>query len=223
MKILSRFYNWAYHLYTRLALNISYDFQVWRAEEYPEGPKIYCSNHFSSSDVHFVSTLMDEPLHMVIGSGFTIKIARYFLKHMEQIPADTKENRAHVIDEAVKYLKKGESVYIFPEGKLNSLEKMDEFKAGIARIYLKYPVPIVPIGLLAPKRRVRHKYSAAAERNLTIVSRNYYANIGRSMQFPQAIEKAKTDRKGAEKLILDELYQEIDALINDLKTNKFWS
>ncbi|MCH3916155.1 MAG: 1-acyl-sn-glycerol-3-phosphate acyltransferase [Spirochaetia bacterium] len=223
MKLLSRFLNGVYRLFTKASLQISYDFQVWQAQELPKGPKIFCSNHFSSSDVHFVTTLSDGPLHMVIGPGFTIKFVRHLLRWMEQIPADTKENRAKVVDRAVTYLDKGENIYIFPEGKLNIMEKMENFKPGIARMYLKKHVPIIPIGLLAPRRRVRHRHSAAAGRNLTIVSRNYYANIGRPMEFPDALETAKTDQKKAEQMILDQLQEEIYRLIDDLKTNKFWS
>ncbi|NCC70360.1 1-acyl-sn-glycerol-3-phosphate acyltransferase [bacterium] len=212
-----------YKSIVKILLNINYDFCVWKEESYPEGPKIFCSNHFSSSDVHFVSTLSHDPLHIVIGPGFSIKYVKNFLSWTEQIPALTYEDKKAVVQNAVKYLKNGDNVYIFPEGRLNTQEDLDIFRAGIARIYLAYPVPIIPIGLIAPKRRVRDKHSSAAKRKVTVVNKNYYANIGKALYFKEEEEIAKTDPKLAENMILDKLRKKISFLIDDVKTNKFWS
>ena len=212
-----------YKSIVRISLNFNYDFYVWKEEEFVKGPKIFCSNHFSSSDVHFVTTLTKEPLHMVIGPGFSIKYVNKFLYWTEQIPALTQEDKYNVVDAAVKYLKDGDNVYIFPEGRLNTQEELDIFRAGIARIYLKYPVPIIPIGLIAPKRRVKDKHSTTARRKITVVNKNYYANIGKALYFKEEEELAKTDQKLAEKQILEKLKDKISFLIDDVKTNKFWS
>ncbi|MGD1816559.1 MAG: lysophospholipid acyltransferase family protein [Pleomorphochaeta sp.] len=212
-----------YKSIVKISLNFNYDFYVWKEEEFVKGPKIFCSNHFSSSDVHFVTTLTKEPLHMVIGPGFSIKYVNKFLYWTEQIPALTQEDKYNVVDAAVKYLKDGDNVYIFPEGRLNTQEELDIFRAGIARIYLKYPVPIIPIGLIAPKRRVKDKHSTTARRKITVVNKNYYANIGKALYFKEEEELAKTDQKLAEKRILEKLKDKISFLIDDVKTNKFWS
>lgn len=160
---------------------------------------------------------------MVIGPGFGIPVVGSFLHWTEQIPALTPEDKHQVVDTAVRYLKDGDSVYIFPEGRLNTIEQLDTFRAGLARIYLKNPVPVVPIGLIAPKRRVRRKQSQVAGREMTVVSKNYYANIGTPMEFPEALEIAKTDQKKAEDMIMEAIKQEVSHLIDDIKTNKFWS
>lgn len=212
-----------YRTIVKISLSINYDFLVWKEEDYPPGPKIFCSNHFSSSDAHFVTTLSKEPLHMIIGPGFSIRYVRNFLSWCEQIPALTIEDKRNVIKNSVKYLKQGDNIYIFPEGRLNTQEQLDTFRAGIARIYLKYPVPIIPIGLIAPKRRVRDKLSPAARRKVTVVSKNYYANIGKALYFKEEEQIAKVDKKLAETMILDKLRNEISCLIDDVKTNKFWS
>ncbi len=223
MKKRARFLHGVYRTIIRLILQLNYDFQVWQETELPPGPKIYCSNHFSSSDANFVTTLMPEPLHMVIGPGFGIPVVGSFLHWTEQIPALTNEDKHQVVDCAVEYLKQGDSVYIFPEGRLNTIEQLDIFRAGLARIYLKNPVPVVPIGLIAPKRRVRRKQSQVAGREMTVVSKNYYANIGEPMEFPEALEVSKTDPKRAEEMIMEAVKSEVSRLIADIKTNKFWS
>lgn len=223
VKPLAKILNRCYRSVVKVMLHLNYDFFVWQEEPLPKGPKILCSNHFSSSDVHFVTTLTNDDLHMVIGRAYGIPIVRHFLKWTEQIKALTPDDRKHVVSEAVRYLEKGDSVYIFPEGKLNLQGKLETFHAGVARIYLRNPVPVVPIGLIAPRRRVKYKFSLAAGRDMTVVSKNYYANIGRALQFPQALEMAKTDPKKAEDMICRELEAQVSRLVDDIKETKFWS
>ena len=223
MKPISRILHSIYRSVVKLSLQVNYDFQTWQEADLPSGPKLFCSNHFSSSDVHFVTTLMKDPLHVVIGPGFGLPVVKRFLSMTEQIRALTPDDRKKVVQVAADYLKKGDSVYIFPEGKLNTQEKLVVFRPGIARIYLANPVPIIPIGLIAPRRRVRDKLSKAAGRNMTVVSKNYYANIGKPMEFPMALEIAKTDVNVAEKMICDALTFEVSRLITEIKTEKFWS
>lgn len=223
MKPFSRVLHTIYRKVVGIILSLNYDFQTWQAEALPPGPKIFCSNHFSSSDAHFVTTLMPDVLHMVIGPGFGMPVVGRFLHWTEQIPALTDKDRKLVVGRAQEYLLKGDSIYIFPEGRLNTQEELDLFRAGVARIYLAQPVPVVPIGLIAPKRRVRNKPSKTSGRSMTVVSKNYYANIGKPMHFPQALELAKTDRKAAECMITDELKRTVNDLITEIKTDKFWS
>ena len=166
---------------------------------------------------------MKDPLHMVIGPGFGIPVVGNFLGWTEQIRALSPEDRKKVVTKAASYLKQGDSVYIFPEGALNTQRQLSLFRPGVARIYLENPVPIVPIGLLAPRRRVTNKRSKTAGRSMTVVSRNYYANIGTPLEFPEAIELAKTDRKAAEQMICSLLTVEVSHLIEEIKTDKFWS
>ncbi|WP_320129340.1 lysophospholipid acyltransferase family protein [uncultured Sphaerochaeta sp.] len=223
MKPLSRFLHGIYRKVVKLSLQLNYDFQTWQETPLPTGPKIFCSNHFSSSDVHFVTTLMEDPLHVVIGPGYGIPVVGSFLHWTEQIKALSKSDRTKVVDTSVSYLKEGDSIYIFPEGRLNTQQQIEIFRPGIARIYLKNPVPIIPIGLIAPKRRVKDKHSKTAGRKMTVVSRNYYANIGKPMEFPQALVLAKTNQAEAEQMICDALKERVTCLINEIKTEKFWS
>ena len=124
MNVFRLFLHRTYRKVVKIILALSYDFQTWQECELPSGPKIFCSNHFSSSDVHFVTTLSDDVLHIVIGPGFGIPVVGSFLGWTEQIPALTKEDRKQVVAKAVSYLQKGESVYIFPEGGLNTQETL---------------------------------------------------------------------------------------------------
>ncbi|MGN0907374.1 MAG: lysophospholipid acyltransferase family protein [Bullifex sp.] len=223
VKLHAKILHGIYRLSVRIFLSIRFDFHSWKAEPLPEGPKIFVSNHFSSSDAHFVTTLMKDDLHMVIGPGFNVPLLKHYLVWAEQIPANTKENRARVVEKAVDYLKKGDSIYIFPEGMLNTGNELLEFKKGAARIYLESGAPVIPIGLIAPKRGIRKRDSNFTGHEMTVVSKNYYANIGSPMTFPEESELALKDRSEAEEIITRKIKEEVSFLIDDIKTNRFWS
>ena len=228
MNIVKRFIYKCIQSVLRIQLKIFYDFRVWGKENLVSGPKIFCSNHFSSSDPGFVITLMDEPVHMVIGSAFGIPLLSNILELGEQINAYAEEDRKAVVDKAVGYLEKGESVYIFPEGDLNDQKTLKRFYLGLARIYMSCPVPIIPIGLIAPRRNVRDRDITVNEvlyHQLRVVSKNYYANIGRSLTLLE--RPVRTDDREYEKELAVEITSKvkdaIEELINDIKVNKFWS
>jgi len=204
----------------RIYLRTFVEFQIWGQENLNEAtpPCIYCSNHFSSTDPFFVITLMKEPVHMVIGPGFSVPIAKHFLKWMEQINALPK-HRKEVIPRAVEYLKKGESIYIFPEGDLNNQIEFRQFYHGMAKIYQEYPVPIIPIGIVSPRSHVKRK-SATIQvgehvyETLTVLSGKYYANIGKPLHFPQNMPVEE---------ITEQVRKQLEYLIWDIKVNKFWN
>ena len=221
MNIGSTILHRVYRIGVKISLHLAFDFYTWRSSKISKGPKIYVSNHFSSSDAHIVTTLMKEDLHMVLSRAFTVPLLKTYLKYAEQIPANTKENRAKVVDRCVHYLKKGESIYIFPEGMLNTDNELLEFKKGVARLYLKYPVPIVPIGLIAPKRSINSKVGKLTNYDMKVVSKNYYCNIGDEMTFEQEL---KMEDKGlAEEIIMSKIKDRVQYLIDDIRNNKFWS
>ena len=219
----ARFLHHIYRRAVKIFLSIKFDFQTWFYSPLPKGPKIFVSNHFSSSDAHFVTTIMKDDIHMVIGPGFNVPLLKFYLKLAEQIPANNKENRSKVVNKAKEYINNGDSIYIFPEGMLNTGNSLLEFKKGAARIYLETKVPIIPIGLIAPMRRVKKKDSSFVGHEMTVVSKNYYANVGKPMTFEEEIEIAKYDRAKAEELITEKIKKEVEFLINDIKTNRFWS
>ncbi|MFP4363487.1 MAG: lysophospholipid acyltransferase family protein [Spirochaetia bacterium] len=208
--------------YIRTNLHLSYDFRVWGAENIPEQPNIYCSNHFSSADPYFAMTLMKEPVHMIIGSAWSLPVASIFLKISQQINAYG-EKRKTAVRDAVQWLEQGESVYVFPEGELGDQLGLQHFYAGMARIYLQNPVPIIPIGLVAPRRYVKTKdveYGNVFFHRLFVASKYYYANIGEPMRFPE-IEKWE-DKRAAEKEITRLVKERVSFLIDDIKESKFW-
>ena len=204
----------------KLYLNIFLEFKVWGKENIPDGPKIFCS-----TDPFYMITIMDEPIHMIIGPGFTVPVFKQVLKMGKQINA-LPENREKVIPTAVEYLKKNESIYIFPEGDLNDQKILRSFYTGLARIYLSYPVPIVPIGIISPIRYVKEKkrnlkIGEIEYKTLTVLTGKFYANIGKPLRFPDFENKGLTT-ESIEK-VTDQIKKKIELLISEIKSEKFWS
>ncbi len=209
----------------KLYLSTFLEFKVWGKENIPEGPKIFCSNHFSSTDPFYVFTIMDEPVHMIIGPGFSVPLFKHVLKMGKQINA-LSENKGRVIPSAIEYLKNGESIYIFPEGDLNDQKSLGNFFSGMARIYLSYPVPIIPIGIVSPIRYVKEKeknivIGETVYRTLTVLTGKFYANIGKPLTFPE-IEKTGMTAE-AVGMVTEKVKNMIESLIYDIKVDKFWS
>lgn len=219
MKFFPRIAHRIYRIVVKLLLQFNYDFSVWKATNLNNAPYIYCANHFSSSDAHFVTSLMKEDLHMMVGPGFAIPIVKTFLHFTEQIPALSKEDRLKALDKAKGYLDKDESVFIFPEGKLN--KDLGLFYPGIAKLHLQTKKDIVAIGLIAPSRRLKKKRSSLAQRDMVIVSRNYYANLSEPLNYIEDVRGMSEDE--ALDYIINKIKSKIQFLIDDIKTNKFWS
>jgi len=170
-------------------------------------------------------TIMDEPIHMIIGPGFSVPVFKQVLKIGKQINA-LPENREKVIPTAIEYLKKNESIYIFPEGDLNNQKLLRSFYSGMARIYLSHPVPIIPIGIISPIRYVKEKeknikVGEIEYKTLTVLTGKFYANIGKPLRFPDFEKEGLTD--DAIEKVTGSIKKKIELLIRDIKINKFWS
>lgn len=130
------------------------DLRVFGRGSLPPGPKIYVTNHISSTDPYWIIPEFTEPVHVVIGPGYNSAPARWLLDRFEQINA-MPEHRKTVVEQAAMYLARGDSVYNAPEGDLHPPFSLGRFYPGVARIYRQTPVPIVPIALAAPVSALR--------------------------------------------------------------------
>ncbi len=72
---------------------------------------------------------------------------RFLVELSQSIWVDMKE-RARTLFVALEYLKKGESLLIFPEGTRSPDGKIRKGQTGIAALALTAKVPIVPVGLV---------------------------------------------------------------------------
>jgi 1-acyl-sn-glycerol-3-phosphate acyltransferase len=123
-------------------------FDVRGAEHVPAtGGAIICSNHVSFFDFTFLG-LGALPQHRLV--RFMAKSAVFdhwfsgrFMRAMHHIPVDRKAGAA-AFDLAVRALKDGEVVGVFPEATISTSFTVKDLKAGAARMAVQAGVPIIP-------------------------------------------------------------------------------
>src|SRR5215218_7818538 len=141
-----------YRLVIRLALIVfrlfRFRFDVRGSEHVPTtGGAIICSNHVSFFDFTFLG-LGALPQHRLV--RFMAKAAVFhhwfsgpFMRAMHHIPVDRKAGAA-AFESAVRALKDGEVVGVFPEATISTSFTVKDLKAGVARMAVDAGVPIVP-------------------------------------------------------------------------------
>ena len=141
-----------YRLIIRLALVvfwlIGFRFEVRGSKHLPTtGGAIICSNHVSYFDFTFLG-LGALPRHRLV--RFMAKAAVFqhwfsgpFMRAMGHIPVDRKAGAA-AFDSAVRALKDGEVVGVFPEATISTSFTVKDLKAGAARMAVDAGVPLIP-------------------------------------------------------------------------------
>lgn len=158
---------------------------------------VYMGTHKSYFDIVIMIALIDEPL-IFIGKEEVNKMPfiRTWFRTIGGIAIERDDIRQsfQVILEAIKQLKNGYSVAIFPEGTRAVGEEMGEFKAGSFKLATKANVPIIPMAmqntfkLLEEKRRVKPA--------------DIYVNIGEPIDVPNLTkDKQKTIAKDTESYV----------------------
>lgn len=108
---------------------------------------IFVSNHKSVFDVIPPATITDKPVHFMAKKEIFEKgLGKWFTGKCECIPVNRDGTDVRAIMQAMKYLKDGSIVCIFPEGTRNKTDNVFlPFKSGAAALSIKTKTPIVPI------------------------------------------------------------------------------
>lgn len=197
------------------------DCRVWGNENIPPGPKIFVANHITSHEI-LLTTFFPEPVHVVVGPACKSRIVAGLCHYLEQINA-MPAHRKTVIPEAVKYLQRGDSVFLNPEGDFCELFQMGRFYPGVARMYRLTHAPIVPIAVLAPKsslRALRSTIEVDGHIYRTVVVRRgpYCVRFGKPF-FPECPDGSNDQQESA---ILEQIKSRIEGLVEDTRVNTFW-
>ena len=141
-----------YRFVIRLALVVfrlfGFRFDVRGSEHVPTtGGAIICSNHVSFCDFTYLG-LGALPRHRLVrfmakSSVFDHWFAGRFMRAMQHIPVDRKAGAA-AFEAAVRALKDGEVVGVFPEATISTSFTVKDLKAGAARMASQSGAPIIP-------------------------------------------------------------------------------
>jgi 1-acyl-sn-glycerol-3-phosphate acyltransferase len=117
-----------------------------------DGPKIVVANHPNMSDSFVLPFIFPEDLTFLIQANtFSVPVIGFLLRKSGQIPVVKGQGRM-ALDAALKRLSKGETIVIFPEGKLNHGKELCRAGSGAAVLAKRSGAPILPIGFYVSPR-----------------------------------------------------------------------
>jgi len=165
-----------YRLVIRLALIVfrlfGFRFDVRGAENVPAtGGAIICSNHVSYFDFTFLG-LGALPQHRMVRfmakSGvFGHWFAGPFMRAMRHIPVDRTAGAA-AFEAAIRALKDGEVIGVFPEATISSSFTVKDLKAGAARMAVDAAVPLIPAAVWGGHRVATKNHKVELRRHVPV-------------------------------------------------------
>jgi 1-acyl-sn-glycerol-3-phosphate acyltransferase len=149
-----------------------FHFDVRGSEHVPaSGGAIICSNHVSFFDFTFLG-LGALPQHRLV--RFMAKSAVFdhwfsgrFMRAMQHIPVDRRAGTA-AFDLAVRALKDGEVVGVFPEATISTSFTVKDLKAGAARMAVQAGVPIIPAAVWGGHRIATKGHKVELRRHVPV-------------------------------------------------------
>ncbi|MGK5171756.1 lysophospholipid acyltransferase family protein [Geodermatophilus sp. CPCC 205761] len=165
-----------YRLVIRVALIIfrllRFQFDVRGSQHVPAtGGAIICSNHVSYLDFTFLglAALPQQRLvrFMAKASVFHHRFSGPFMRAMQHIPVDRRAGAA-AFESAVRALKDGHVVGVFPEATISSSFMVKDLKAGAARMAVDAGVPVIPAAVWGGQRVATKGHSVDLKRNVPI-------------------------------------------------------
>lgn len=123
--------------------------KVLHAEHLPQtGGCILVANHVSFLDPLLICAMMPRVVHYITYAFFYyLPWLHWYCKRVYCIPVKKDGKDISAFKAALRVLKQGEVVGIFPEGVRSATGELGEGEPGVALLALKAGVPIVPIGI----------------------------------------------------------------------------
>jgi 1-acyl-sn-glycerol-3-phosphate acyltransferase len=165
-----------YRFIIRVALIVfrlfRFRFDVRGQEHVPTtGGAIICSNHVSFFDFTFLGlgALPQRRLvrFMAKSAVFHHWLAGPAMRAMQHIPVDRKAGAA-AFETAVRALKDGKVVGVFPEATISTSFTVKDLKAGAARMAVESGVPIIPAAVWGGQRVATKGHKVVLRRNVPV-------------------------------------------------------
>lgn len=140
-------FQWIAIPFVSLYHHIRYNYKIIGRENIPEGGCVVVANHSQWADPTLVATAMGNHhdfAAMAKKELFEIKGLAPLITALGAFPVDRSRPDMNAIKLALKAVRNGRKLLIFPEGTTKH-KKGDEIKEGAVRIALKTGAPILPI------------------------------------------------------------------------------
>ena len=117
-----------------------------------EGAALLVCNHVSFVDALLIVGAVRRPIRFVMYYKiYRLPVLNFIFRTAGAIPIAGRSEDLEIYERAFRkiaeYLKEGELVCIFPEGKLTTDGEINEFKGGMTRVLEETPVPVIPLAL----------------------------------------------------------------------------
>ena len=161
----------------RVALN----FRVVHPEHLiEEGPALICANHVSFFDPPLVSISFQKEIHFLARHTlYSNAGARWIFPRLNVTPIDQDRASMAGLKTAIRMLKEGHRVLIFPEGSRSPDGTLLRAAGGAGLVVAKARVPVVPIRLFGAWEAL--PYGAARPQFTTAT-----AVVGPALHFPES-------------------------------------
>lgn len=162
-KKLTKFEKWFRFMHRLHRFFIKFIFpykKLGHTQPYNDRAYIIAGNHRSVMDVIPAAIATDRPVHFMAKKELFEKgIGKWFTKKCECIPVSRDGSDVRAIMVAMKYLKNGENVVLFPEGTRNKTEDIFlPFRSGATALSIKTKTPIILIMQCKRMRAFRKQY-----------------------------------------------------------------
>lgn len=117
-------------------------------ENIPSENAVFVANHQGNFDVAIMLAMIGEPRALLAKEEMgKMPIVRDWMRHLGCIFVDRNDPKQGLkaVISAIKYVKAGNSITIFPEGTRSKSGEMGEFKAGSTVVAIKGGAKIVPV------------------------------------------------------------------------------
>jgi 1-acyl-sn-glycerol-3-phosphate acyltransferase len=133
-----------------------YDVRVHHAERFPRtGPAVVAANHIGIIDGPLMAIFAPRPVHALTKiEMFDGKLGK-FLRLTGQIPVDRFRTDPLAVRTALRVLREGGAVGVFPEGTRGNGE-LDTFRRGAAYLAMVTGAPVVPLTFIGSREPGGH-------------------------------------------------------------------
>jgi len=143
----------------------------------------------------------------------------YFIAGVIPLNRKSEKSREKVLEEAVKVLKKGDILVIYPEGTRTKTGEIQKGRFGVAKIYLRTGVPILPVGIKGVFELM------PCGKGIPKIKKIVEINVGKPLYFKEEFEMAKNLKCDSEEYknicqkITDRVMEEITRLATKYEFN----
>jgi len=111
-----------------------------------EGPLIITPNHQTFADPPLVTIPVRRPIYyMAWNRLFAVPVLGRLIRRLRAFPVEIQTSDGRAVREAVRLLRAGEALMMFPEGGRTPDGRLQPFKLGAFRLAVAHDTPVLPV------------------------------------------------------------------------------